>query len=112
MTMKTEANRYRIGNEDCYISFEMECKDGSAVTIRSFIQCPQMGLDGVFLKTSTVVPPGALEEAQRQIDLAWEWMDKHGIKMTARDRRESLKAAEGFLQRVDSWFIIDTVPGR
>lgn len=109
--MKTD-NRYCIGNDDCRISFEMECKNGRDVTIRSFIRCHHgEALDkGDEFASRTVMVPDALQVAKRQIQMAWKWLDDNGIKLTKRDRRESEKAAERFIQKVDSWFIIDRDP--
>ena len=105
--MKTNS-KYTIGNDDCHISFEMECHDnGSDVTIRSSIRCLQVGREGVF-ESKTVMVPDALEVAKSQVEKAWRWLDENGIELSKRDRRESERAAEGFIRTVDGWFIIET----
>ena len=106
--MKTDSEYHHIGNDDCHISFEMECNDGCNVHIRSFISCSgQVEREGVFM-FKTVMVPDALGVAKEQVEKAWQWFDEHGIELSNKERRESEKAVEGFIRTVDRWFIIDT----
>ena len=101
---------FRLGSDHCYIALDMAYPVEEYQTlIYSAIKCHSKLLEDIFTY-KVVSVPSALGEAKRQVEMAWQWFKDNGIRLTRKEQRESEKAAERFIRRIDRSFIICTGP--
>jgi len=102
--------RWPIGNAKNFICFDWCCnQDNDTVTVHSEVVAISKPVDLFEMKASVPVRH-AYGVARRQVAKAWEWIETMGIQMTAKERKESKKNGEAFIENIRGSFIIDRVP--